>query len=94
MVITSLWEGFGLVAFEALSLGLPVVCSNVGGLPSIVDDACGKLCNTEEDFLFEINRLIREQDYYLSKRHNAIKRSETLNNEHIYYDKLQEIYEK
>jgi glycosyltransferase involved in cell wall biosynthesis len=37
-VTPSLEEGFGLVALEALALGVPVVASRVGGLPDIVVD--------------------------------------------------------
>jgi glycosyltransferase involved in cell wall biosynthesis len=38
VVLPSLAEAFGLVAAEALYLGTPVVASQVGGLPEIVDD--------------------------------------------------------
>lgn len=39
MVIPSLWEGFGLVAVEAMASGCPVVASNVDGLKDVVSDA-------------------------------------------------------
>jgi glycosyltransferase involved in cell wall biosynthesis len=38
LVLPSLAEAFGLVAAEALYLGVPVVASRVGGIPEIVDD--------------------------------------------------------
>lgn len=42
--VPSLEEGFGLVALESLRLGVPVVASDVGGLPEIVKDGvCGLL---------------------------------------------------
>jgi len=37
VVLPSLTEAFGLVAAEALYLGVPVVASRVGGIPEIVD---------------------------------------------------------
>jgi glycosyltransferase involved in cell wall biosynthesis len=38
LVLPSLAEAFGLVAAEAVYLGVPVVASRVGGIPEIVDD--------------------------------------------------------
>jgi hypothetical protein len=36
-LIPSLWEGFGLVAVEGMSTGLPVVASDVAGLSEVLD---------------------------------------------------------
>ncbi|MGH7460653.1 MAG: glycosyltransferase, partial [Longimicrobiales bacterium] len=38
VAIPSHWEGFGLVAAEALAAGKPVVASNTSSLPEIVRD--------------------------------------------------------
>lgn len=45
LLVPSLWyEGFPMVMVEALSLGLPVIASRIGGLPEIIEDAvCGFL---------------------------------------------------
>ncbi len=43
-LITPMWdEPYGLVVAEAMSCGTPVVSFARGGIPEIVDDACGRL---------------------------------------------------
>lgn len=38
MLLPSDLESFGLAALEAMACGVPAVCSNVGGLPEVIDD--------------------------------------------------------
>ena len=55
VVVPSRWEGFGLVAAEAMRAGLPVIASDVGGLKEIVDDGVtGVLFPTDD-----VNALVR-----------------------------------
>lgn len=93
-ILTSKWEGYGLVAFEAMSLGLPCVVSNVGGLPGIVDNSCGKLCVTNDDFIEEINKLLQDNNYYIRKSNLSKKKATKLDNHNIYYKKIKNIYEE
>jgi glycosyltransferase involved in cell wall biosynthesis len=43
LVVPSRWEGFGLVALEAMRCGCAVVASRTGGLPEVVDDGVSGL---------------------------------------------------
>ena len=37
-ILPARWEGFGIVLIEAGILGLPVISTNVGGIPEIISD--------------------------------------------------------
>lgn len=51
IVLTSKWEGFGLVAVEAAILNVRVVASACGGLENIVNENIGILCKTNSEFI-------------------------------------------
>lgn len=58
LVMTSVYEGFGLVAVEAMILGKPVICHPVGGLVDIVDESTGVLCESLEEYKTAISNLL------------------------------------
>lgn len=59
-VLPSIAEGVSLVTAEALATGLPVVASNVGSVPDLVDDSVGRICdvNSLEEFVSAISELV------------------------------------
>lgn len=93
-MLTSVWEGYGLVAFEALTLGLPAIVSPVGGLVDIVNNNCGKLCSSNTEFENEIFKLLNNVEYYNKKSYEAIIRSIDLENFAQYMKNIKKIYEE
>lgn len=71
LVITSKWEGFGLVAVEALILGKPVIAPPVGGLINIVNNKNGALCTSENDYVKNIISILYDENVYKKKSENA-----------------------
>lgn len=90
-MLTSDWEGFGLVAFEALTLGLPAIVSNVGGLPSIIDTSCGFLCDNSKQFIDDVSILLDDKQLEEYSK-NAINRSKKIDNYNKYIKKIDKIY--
>jgi glycosyltransferase involved in cell wall biosynthesis len=63
LLLTSDWEGTPNVILEAMASGLPVVATNVGGIPDVVQQgATGYLADPDDDagLMEALNRLIQE----------------------------------
>lgn len=88
LVVTSKHEGFGLVALEAMALGIPVVSTPVGGLLDIVDDSCGSLCASDEDFILHIEKNLYDHEYWNRKAKGAIVKAEEFENIDEWFDGL------
>lgn len=82
IIIPSVYEGFGLVAVEAMILETLVLCSGNGGLNDIVTKKTGYKCNDVNSYVENITRLHFNEKEYFSKINHAKKRSE------IYTDKI------
>lgn len=48
-ILLSRWEGLPLTILEAMSLGLPIIASNVGGVSETIDRDCGFLVESTSD---------------------------------------------
>jgi len=90
----SLYEGFGLPALEAMTLGTPVIGSNTGSLPEVIGDA-GLLVDPYNSK--DIARAFRQMDAdadlraHLSQR--GIQQAETFSPT-AYRKRLNDVYEK
>lgn len=91
-VLTSKYEGFGLVAVEAMILGKPFVAFPAGGLVNIVNDENGKLCTSDEDMAEEIVRLLTDAEYYNKKSASAKESSKAFTDKKAYVKKIIEYY--
>lgn len=92
LLMTSSWEGYGLVAVEALSLGKPVVATRVGGIPTIVEKGSGFLCDTEDGLIDSAVKLLTDSALYEVTSHAALERSHEIDNLDGYIENLNTIY--
>lgn len=92
LCMTSDWEGFGLVAAEALALGIPVVATAVGGLSEIINPTCGCLTSDATEYVNEVLRLLCDDDYWNCKSDKARGRALQLHNVDKYTKQLYELY--
>ena len=93
LVVPSLYEGFGLVAAEAMAAGTPVVAADIPGLSEVVSNA-GILVpqNNIEEFCNAIGALESQSEYdeicqkaiKQSKKFNIVKTAEMY--EKIFFD--------
>jgi glycosyltransferase involved in cell wall biosynthesis len=84
-------ETFGVVIVEALMTGTPVICSNVGALPELINESNGILCeNTLEKWIDGIKKaLITKFNSELVSVHTRNRFSlETIGNQ------INEVYKK
>lgn len=93
MIVPSKFEGFGLVAVESLALGKPVLVSNTGGLPNIVNENCGKVCKSDQEFIQSALMLLNDTNLYKSKRENCYHRALEFGDLDTYYSYFRTIYQ-
>ena len=91
IVMPSKFEGFGLVAFESLCLGVPVVASPVGGLVNVIDNKCGYFCQEEDEYVEIISKMLLDENFYNKKVKYAIEKSIDLDNYNEYINMIKQI---
>jgi glycosyltransferase involved in cell wall biosynthesis len=75
-ILTSRWEGFGLVLVEYMASKIPVVATNVDGIPCVITDGYSGLLSESgnaEQFADKICLLLRDKALRETLVHNAHK---------------------
>ena len=92
LLMTSSWEGYGLVAAEALALGKPVVATPVGGIPTIINGGEGVLVSEVTEFVSALESLLTDEDKYCEASRLAVKRANEIDNLGEYAEKINRFY--
>ena len=73
----SLQEGLPVALMEAMSCGLPIICSEIRGNTDLIDESCGVLCpaNDVEAFKSAMEKLVSDGEIRESMAKNALERS-------------------
>lgn len=76
-VLSTRWEGFGLVAIEYMASGLPCIVSDVEGLRDVVGDSDLLFpVGDAENLAIKMQKLIENPEYTMTKIDAGLKRSE------------------
>lgn len=92
LVMTSKTEGLPMVAIEALSLGKPVIVPQLDGIENIIDDSCGSICKSDEQFVSTIVSCLTLDEKYRNLSLGALRRAENLCNMDMYIEQLEQVY--
>jgi len=92
-VLISKWEGLPLTILEAMSVGLPVIASNVGGISEAVSSENGILIDNKVIELREaIKKIMDDQELRIKMGNSGRKKIETIFSLEKMLHKINEVY--
>lgn len=94
-ILPSKYEGVPMSLIEAMASGLPIIASNVGGIPDMIDsNENGILINPDASELAEtISKLLADNYLRETLGREAVKKSKEFSSETM-YKKYMELYQK
>lgn len=84
VIIPSRWEGFGLVAIEAMRNRKPVIASNRGALPELMVDG-------KNGYIFDLENIIELKNILMNLDKDRLKKM-GLHSRELYLEKFKECY--
>lgn len=95
MLMTSRWEGTPMCSLEAMSLGVPVVCTPTDGLSDVVRNGeTGYLSDIDDILVQRCLRIVTDESLHSRLSHNSVKRAETLMDKDSYREKILSEYNR
>ncbi len=95
-VQSSIYEGFGLAAVEAMAEGLPVLGSNIPGLDEVIGDSAYLFeLGNELELVDKIEKICNSQEHYEAASNYFVERSHSFTLQRFrdsYYRTYDEIY--
>jgi len=97
-ILPSEWyENCPYSVLEAFALGKPVIGSNIGGIPELIEDGVDGLLfepGNAEDLSAKISYLLNRRHLVQQMGRNARKKVKEEYNPELYYERLMEIYQR
>jgi glycosyltransferase involved in cell wall biosynthesis len=95
-VLPSLDDAFPTVLLEALAAGVPIVATDVGGIPEIVDTNVGRLvpANDPNALANAIASLLRDRDTHARMREAARPAAVSRFSTRVWIDRLDSVYQE
>ena len=93
MLVTSEWEGFGLVAREAFALKTPILLPDVGGMHELVLEYPKIKCETEEEYVCKANKILNEDSEWIKFYEGVYNEQENKDDLQSYLKSIDKIYQ-
>ena len=95
-LLNSLWEGLSLAILEAMSVGLPIICSNIKGNNELVDENNGWLIDpkNKDDLGKIILEIVSDKAKLQTKGQESLKKVTLQFQYELFIKEYKKIYEK